>query len=346
MKLVKRTLLSLAIVVMAIIFGLYLTIQYKLAQETLLSKPILLKIKNGTSFNAFSKLLVTNKVIDTRFWLRNFVRFNKNYVKIKAGTYRLSPEQSLSDILSMIVAGNEHQFSVTFIEGTTLKQWLAILNEHPYVQKTLDYNSPSNSYSVVSDMLSLDNSNPEGLFFPDTYKFTNNTKDIELLRRAHFGMQNVLKVEWDNRASGLPYDHPYQALIMASIIEKESGQHSELAQISSVFVNRLNEGMRLQTDPTVIYGLGERYQGDIKRKHLREKTAYNTYRIDGLPPTPIAMPGKASIKAALNPAASDYFYFVSDGQGKHIFSTNLKDHNRAVRQYQLGIVESDNSSGK
>lgn len=335
MRLVKKTLLSLFIVVMAVICGLYATTHYKLAQETLLSKPILLTIKNGTSFNAFSKLLVKDKVIDTRFWLRNFVRFDKSYAMIKAGTYQLSPEQSLSDILSMIVAGNEHQFSITFVEGTTLKQWLTMLSEHPHVKKTLDSNNLSNAYTVVSDLLSLDRSHPEGVFFPDTYKFTNNTKDMELLRRAHFRMQSVLNVEWDNRAAGLPYEHPYQALIMASIIEKESGQHSELAQISSVFVNRLNEGMRLQTDPTVIYGLGERYQGDIKRKHLREKTAYNTYRIDGLPPTPIAMPGKASIKAALNPAASDYFYFVSDGQGKHIFSTNLKDHNKAVRKYQL-----------
>jgi UPF0755 protein len=308
---------------------------YFINQTNQLTSSLILTINPGTSFNKFSQQLVEQGIVKHRFWVRNFVRIHQNYAKIRAGSYQINADMTLKELLVKVTKGKEHQFNITFVEGSTLKQWIEQLNKHPNINHSLSETLSASLYKNIAHQLSLPIENPEGLFFPDTYAFINQTKDIDILRRAYDKMQLELNQAWAERAVNLPYNTPYQALIMASIIEKESGQFAEHRLISSVFVNRLEKGMRLQTDPTVIYGLGERYQGNITRAHLREKTVYNTYRINGLPPTPIAMAGKSALTAALQPANTDYYYFVSNGQGKHVFSRNLADHNKAVVKYQL-----------
>ncbi|MFA0232494.1 endolytic transglycosylase MltG, partial [Vibrio sp. 10N.261.45.A7] len=189
------------------------------------------------------------------------------------------------------------------------------------------------SEKEIAEKLGIENEKLEGLFLAETYHYTYGTSDLDLLKRAHRDLMNVVNEEWENRADKLPLKSPYEALILASIIEKETAVASERERVSSVFVNRLNKRMRLQTDPTVIYGMGDSYDGNIRKKDLRTPTPYNTYTMSGLPPTPIAMAGKASINAALNPEKSNYLYFVASGTGGHVFSKSLTEHNRAVRAY-------------
>lgn len=327
----RKAIITSGILFIIAIVGAIKLIQYQLEQPLQLQQPQLLTLTSGTNFNQFTRQLQQLGAIESRLWLKSYVRLFPEQGQIKAGTYQITPTMTSKQLLALLRSGKEHQFSITFIEGSTLKEWLLILKTHPHIVHTLI----SSDYADVTQQLGLKRKYPEGLFFPDTYLFTANTSDVDILKRAQVKMEALLAQEWPSRDENLPYDSPYQALIMASIIEKESGQHAEHQLISSVFVNRLHKNMRLQTDPTVIYGLGERYKGDIKRVHLKEKTAYNTYRMKGLPPTPIAMPGKSAIYAAMHPELTDYYYFVSQGNGKHVFSTNLKEHNQAVAKYLL-----------
>lgn len=327
----KRAFITFSIIFIIAIVGAIKFTQYQLEQPLQLESTQLLTLTPGTNFGTFTHQLLKSGVIESNIWLKSYVRLFPEQGQIKAGTYQITPLMNSKDLLALLHSGKEHQFSITFIEGSTLKEWLKALENHPDLIHTFN----SSDYVYIAKQLGLKNTHPEGMFFPDTYLFTANTSDRDILKRANLKMDTLLKQEWDNRDENLPYKSPYEALIMASIIEKESGQHAEHQLISSVFINRLHKNMRLQTDPTVIYGLGERYQGDIKRIHLKEKTAYNTYRINGLPPTPIAMPGRSAIYAAMHPELTDYYYFVSQGNGEHIFSTNLKKHNQAVAKYIL-----------
>jgi UPF0755 protein len=324
-KIIIIILLVLLSTASALVYQFYQVLNTPLAIE----KNSFLKIKSGSSISSFAKQLEHMQWIPTRFWLRNYGRLFPQKANIKAGTYLIAKNSTLAQLLTQLVEGKEHQFSVTFIEGTRFKDALRMLAEHPYIKQTIQ----DIDISKIATTLGVKAKNPEGWLFPDTYAFTADTLDITLLKRAYTNMQAQLNKVWQKRADNLPYKTAYQALIMASIIEKETSHIAEQPVISSVFVNRLRKRMRLQTDPTVIYGLGDRYQGDITRAHLREKTPYNTYRINGLPPTPIAMVGLSALKATLNPATSDYFYFVSGGDGKHVFSRTLAEHNLAVKAY-------------
>ena len=326
MKKILYACISSAIV---FIVAFFLLLEKQMNEPLPIAQPQLLTVKQGSSVASFSRELVSKKWIDNRFWLRAYARLQPDKAIIKVGTYQILPNSSLQSLLALVTTGKEYQFRFTIVEGTTFKQLIAQLQSQPQ----LTHNLPSLSGEQLSKQLGIKQVNPEGWFAPETYAFTQGTEDIEILKRAHAAMQSTLTKLWQESEVGLPYETPYQALIMASIIEKETSHIPEQPLIASVFINRLAKKMRLQTDPTVIYGLGERYQGDITRAHLKEKTAYNTYRINGLPPTPIALPGLSAVKAALNPAVSDYYYFVSEGNGKHIFSKTLKEHNVAVRDF-------------
>jgi UPF0755 protein len=236
--------------------------------------------------------------------------------------------------------GEVVQYSLTLVEGWSFRQVRTALERQSKLELTLT----GLSDAQLMARLGYPGVNPEGRFFPDTYRFVRGMSDLDLLKQAYVRLEQVLAEEWQGRADGLPYKAPYDALIMASIIEKETGVPEERGEIAGVFVRRLRIGMRLQTDPTVIYGLGERYNGKLTRAHLREPTAYNTYVIDGMPPTPIAMVGREAINAALHPVAGKSLYFVARGDGSHVFSNSLEAHNRAVREYQLTRREDYRSS--
>jgi UPF0755 protein len=250
---------------------------------------------------------------------------------IHAGTYRLDAAMTPLELIDKMERGDVVLEEIRFVEGTTLRQWRALIAAEPRIRQTLAGKGEVDLRHLLGETDAL-----EGWFFPDTYRYATGTTDIEILKRAHAVMKKRLAAAWETRDPEIVLRTPYEALIMASIVEKETGQGAERAVIASVFENRLRRGMRLQTDPTVIYGLGERYDGNIHKRDLLEDTPWNTYTRDGLPPTPIAMPGAASIRAVLHPAASAYLYFVARGDGTHEFSGSLEEHNRAVAKYQLG----------
>lgn len=252
--------------------------------------------------------------------------------QIKAGEYAVTADMRPLDLLELFVSGRSIQYPVTLIEGRTFREAVAGLAEHAFLRHEL---AGLNAAEIMAEV-GIDAAHPEGWLFPDTYLVARDSTDTALLRRAHQRMQTVLAEEWAERAEGLPLASPYEALILASIIEKETGVAEERAAIAGVFIRRLRRGMRLQTDPTVIYGMGDKYDGNIRRADLRAETPYNTYVIAGLPPTPIALPGREAIHAALHPADGDALFFVARGDGSHYFSTTLDEHNCAVRHYQLG----------
>jgi UPF0755 protein len=258
------------------------------------------------------------------------VRFTQNTARIKAGTYELKPGTTPMRLVEQLVRGEFAQEALTIIEGWTFKQ----MRQAVAISKGLKHDTAHLTDRDLMQRISPDFKNPEGLFFPDTYLFAKGASDLQVYKQAHLMLMNNLNAAWAKRNPDLPYTNPYQALVMASIVEKETGQKSERTLIAGVFVNRLRKGMLLQTDPTVIYGLGDRYDGKIHKRDLETDTPYNTYTRTGLPPTPIALPGQQSLNAALSPAATEALYFVSRGDGTSKFSDNLTDHNRAVNQYQ------------
>ena len=265
---------------------------------------------------------------------------------IKFGEYTLSPGLTRSQLLAMLVRGEVNYHSVSLIEGHTIRQALATLRAEAALEHKLPSVDSRAELSSLSQYLKLEQSNPEGLFFPDTYFFTKGSSDASIVRQAHKRLSKILEEEWQLRAEGLPYKSSYEALIMASIVERETGQPVERATIAGVFVRRLQKGMRLQTDPTVIYGMGDGYKGNIRRRDLKAPTAYNTYTNHGLPPTPIALAGREAIHAALHPEAGEALYFVAKGDGSHYFSATLEEHSKAVKRFQLRRKEGYRSAPK
>ena len=251
---------------------------------------------------------------------------------IKAGSYEIDRGISLLELLRKLTRGDVSQTEIAFIEGWTFRQMRERLNAHPDVQ----HDTRGLSDAEVMRLVGASGMSPEGWFFPDTYLFSKRSSDIDILVRAHRAMQRHLAREWEGRSAQLPLASPYQALILASIVEKETGREQDRPLVAAVFINRLRLGMLFQTDATVIYGLGDRFDGNLRKRDLVADTPYNTYTRGGLPPTPIAMPGLASLQAALHPASSQALYFVARGDGSSHFSQTLEEHNRAVNRYQRG----------
>ena len=295
-----------------------------------LDKTQLITIPAGSNFSRLGDDLLAKAIVPELRWWKVIGKLNPELTKIRSGTFEIQEGFNLQDILITLTTGQEFQFKVTFVEGSTFKEWLVNLNKAEQLKPL------QKTEAELLTALSINHSKLEGLLFPETYYYSADMSAYQIVEKAYRHQSSVLSRLWAEREKGLPYKTPYEALIMASIIEKESGLSDDRDKISSVFVNRLRIGMRLQTDPTVIYGMGERYNGRIRSRDLREKTAYNTYRINGLPPTPIAMPSEAALYATLHPAKSRYLYFVSKGDGTSYFSKSLKEHNRAVQKYILG----------
>lgn len=289
-------------------------------------------IEAGSRFRGVTHQLAQQNIIQDPVSFEVLARVLGVASDVKAGIYEVRSGITPLELLDMMTSGSTTQASITFIEGWTFAQMREELNAS---EKVKHMTMSETDQQILKEIGAKENM-PEGLFFPDTYFFTPNTSDRDILKRAYSTMQIKVKNAWETKANGLPYTTPYEALIMASIVEKETGRAVERPQIAGVFINRLKIGMRLQTDPTVIYGLGERFDGNIHKKDLLNDTVYNTYTRDGLPPTPIAMPSLGAINAALHPAQTKALYFVGKGDGTHHFSASLTEHNNAVIKYQLG----------
>lgn len=290
-----------------------------------------LDVPNGATPSGTFNRLEADGVLDDAFWLRLYWRFNLASQPLHSGEYRMVPGMSAQGLIGLWQRGEVVQYSLTLVEGWNFRQVRAALAKNDKLEQTL----AGLSDSEVMEKLGHPGVFPEGRFFPDTYRFVRGMSDADLLKKAYDRLDDVLAKEWSKRSPDAPYTDPYQALIMASLVEKETGVPEERGQIAGVFVRRLQVGMLLQTDPTVIYGMGERYTGKLTRSSLKEPTPYNTYVISGLPPTPIAMVGREAIHAALNPVSGSSLYFVARGDGSHVFSDDLDAHNTAVREYQL-----------
>lgn len=288
-------------------------------------------IKPGMSFNDVNNALKAEGILSKHKYFEILARHINQAKKIKSGEYLLRPGLFPKDILDLFVSGKVIQYSLTLVEGWQIQEMLDAVNNNDILVKTLNLQESDK----LMEQLGYTEPNPEGLFFPDTYHFPRGTTDKAFLQRAYKRLQGILNEEWQQRIENLPYKTPYEALIMASLIEKETGLASERNTIAGVFVRRLNKNMKLQTDPSVIYAMGKQYNGNIRKKDLDIDSPHNTYRYKGLPPSPISLVGREAIHAALHPEDGKALYFVAKGDGSHHFSETLKEHNNAVAKFQL-----------
>ena len=323
----------------------WLVIDYRAFTQTQLSVPaegMLLTIMPGRSVRGIANDLADQGLVKHPYYFEWLVRRSGSATRLQAGEYRIKPGTVPESLIQLLSSGKVLQHSLTIVEGWTFRQLLTAMR----ADTTLKHSLLDKSDADIMTALGHADEHPEGRFLPDTYFFPRDTTDVAFLARAYDALQQVLEREWAARSDKLPLKTPYEALILASIIEKETGVAEERPRIAGVFIRRLLKGMRLQTDPTVIYGLGEGFDGDIRFKDLRKDTPYNTYTRDGLPPTPIALAGVEAIHAALHPAAGNELYFVASGNGRHTFSATLEEHNKGVRQHQMKRKPLDVSSEK
>ncbi|WP_231703210.1 endolytic transglycosylase MltG [Halopseudomonas pelagia] len=336
MKSILRLFRLLFVLTLFLVGGLalwgYFTLQSALDQPLQVELVQNLDVPSGSSPARIFSRLEQDGILHSSEWLRRYWQWQKPDAVLQVGEYVMEPGMTAEDLLQRLANAEVLQRSVTLVEGWTFKQVRDQLSRAERLQQTLD---PDWSMEKVMDELGLKGVHAEGQFFPDTYQYTFGMSDRDILLRAYERMQHVLEEAWASRAENLPIKTPYEALILASIIERETGVPHERDEIAGVFTRRLQIGMRLQTDPTVIYGMGDDYEGRIRLRHLREPTAYNTYTIDGLPPTPIAMPGREALIAAVTPKKGSSLYFVAKGDGSHVFSNSLQEHNQAVRRFQI-----------
>ncbi len=324
----------LGVVILVASFGggwLWIDIQ-QFIETPILLKGDLIVVERGASLRQIAQQLEQQGIVRSGRYLDYLGRYHGLATQLKAGEYPLQGAMTPLELLQQLVSGRERQYSFTMIEGWTVRDLLAALRREPLLQQTIAADMTPEHLLAALD---LPTGHAEGEFLPDTYYYTRNSSDRELLIRAYRAMQQQVLALWSQRALHLPLATPYEAQILASIIEKETALVSERPQIAGVFVRRLQQSMRLQTDPTVIYGIGPLFDGNLTRKQLQSDTPYNSYLRYGLPPTPIALPGEAALRAALQPAAGSSLYFVARGDGSHQFSATLAEHNEAVKRYQL-----------
>ena len=322
---------TIASIVLLIGFYFSAKIYTQMHAELTLTEPETIIFTRGSSIRTLANQLIEKDLLENKYYLLIWGKLNRQETRLQAGEYVITPGLSLARLLNNMVAGNVVQHDLVLIEGYTFRQILQTIWQNSRITKQLE----NLSDEEIMTALGHEGEHPEGRFYPDTYYISRGVTDIELLNRAYDEMARILQEEWQQRAENLPLKSSYEALILASIVEKESAIAEERPLIAGLFINRLRKKMRLQTDPTVIYGI-ENYDGNIRFRDLRKDTPYNTYTRHGLPPTPIALAGREAIHATLHPDKTNYLYFVAygDGSGKHVFSTNLKDHEKAVDRYQ------------
>lgn len=321
------------LVILVVFLGVLLGVgvgTYALRPLPLPASPFVFELKQGSSLTAMARQMHQEGLLEEEQLFVWFARLMGKSAQIKAGSYALEQPVSALELLRMISEGQVSQRRVGIIEGWTFRQMRDALNANA----DITHDTQSLSDAEILQRIGAPESHPEGLFFPDTYHFAAGSSDLAIFRRAYLTMQRHLQAGWDAREPNLPLQTPYEALILASIVEKETGAEKDRAMIAGVFVNRLRQGMLLQTDPTVIYGMGASFDGNLRRKDLHTDTPYNTYTRGGLTPTPIALPGRAALQAALHPAQTNALYFVARGDGSSHFSSSLNEHNNAVNKYQ------------
>lgn len=310
--------------------GGYYYWQSRLDAPLMLDEPTLYQVPAGAGFNQVVSQLEEQGIISDAWAFQLMARvYPERVPRLRVGEYQLTPGMGGWEMIALLGSNNVVTYPLTIPEGWTFRQIRQLLNVAP----KLEHRTAEMNDDEIMALLEREGVFPEGWFFPDTYRYHLGMSDVDILRQALSRMERILEEVWQERDDDLTISTPYEALIMASLIERETGAPEERREIAGVFKRRMEQGMRLQTDPTVIYGMGERYEGRITRADLREATPYNTYVIDGMPPTPIAMPGRASLEAAINPLPGDTLYFVSRGDGTHHFSRTLREHNNAVNRY-------------